>query len=94
MLASPPTFRWQAGAEGAPRTVHVWLSSGRIVAASWEMARLDVGAGEWELPADLWELVPTGATVHWNVRRVPDRSRGEGPFDQPGSRTGWFVRAP
>lgn len=87
VLDAAPGFRWRAPSDAAPRTLHVWLTSGRVLLATWEMGRIDLSAGAFELPAELWDAVPAGAELRWNVRRVADRSRGEAACDTPGSAT-------
>lgn len=86
-LSAPPTFRFEPAAGGAPVTLHLWLASGRVLVASWEMIRLDLSAGTFALPADIWAVVPPGEELRWNVRRVADRQACEDPRAMPGSPT-------
>lgn len=91
-LDAPPTFRWRAPGDAAPRTLHAWSEDGRVVLATWEMRRVDVSGGSFTMPADLWDSLPRGAVVHWNVRNVADRARGDDPGASPGSSTATLRR--
>lgn len=95
VLADAPTFSWldPDAPRGAAYSVHVWFPSG-ITFATWESAHLPIGAHEWAMPAGLWSALPRGETLHWRVRRVPDRARGEAMRDQPESALLPFVRQP
>lgn len=91
-LDAPPTFRWRAPQDVAPRTLHVWTEDGRVLLATWEMRRVDVSGGSFTMPADLWASLPRGTVVHWNVRSVVDRERGQLPDTSSGSPTATLRR--
>ncbi|MFO1052151.1 MAG: DUF2142 domain-containing protein [Planctomycetota bacterium] len=91
-ISEAPEFTFRSPPGGAPCSVHLWLESGRILGATYEQIALDLSAGRFRLPAEIWDVVPPGVRLHWNVRRVADRSAGEDPRTMPGSPTWAIVR--
>jgi hypothetical protein len=79
-LDAPPTFRFEPARQGTT-TLHVWLGDGQFLGGTFEHQRLAVDSGTWSLPAGLWAGLPAGTVVWWQVRRVPDRARGESAAD-------------
>jgi len=80
-LDAPPILRWTpppTAPEGAHYTVHVYAPDGRLHAATFEMARVEITGDAWAYPPDFWELLPRGETILWKVRRLPNRLAGEG----------------
>lgn len=75
-LAAEPTFVFDVP-EGRVATLHLWLDDGLFLGSTLEHLGVDVSSGRWTVPADVWARVPVGSRVHWQVRVVPDRARGE-----------------
>lgn len=92
VTSEAPEFTFRSPPAGAPCSIHLWLESGRILGATYEQIALDLSAGRFRLPSEIWDVVPRGARLHWNVRRVADRSAGEDPRTMPGSPTWTIVR--
>lgn len=92
-----PGFRWKAppGADPDSRyTVHFYAADGRVLAATFEMVRMELAEPRLDFPADFWPVLPAGEPVFWKVRRLPDRKKGEGIQDADESLPSSFVREP
>jgi hypothetical protein len=86
-LRAPPTFTWEAPDHRREDryTLHAWLASGQVVAATYEWFHVEIDQPRWTIPEAAWRNLPAGEPVWWKVRRLPDRRRGEGVSDVPES---------
>jgi len=79
-LVDVPTFVFEVPEERVV-TLHLWLEHGPFIGGTFETLRADVSSGRWSLPPDVWASLPVGSRLHWQVRVVPDRVRGEAALD-------------
>jgi hypothetical protein len=94
-LEAPASFRWECLGplpEGARFTLHFRNEQGRGLAATYEDARLPIETTSFTYPAEFWESLPVGEPIHWKVRRLPDRRRGEGVAETDESAERVFLR--
>lgn len=102
VLEAPPEFRWELRADAVAEsaggdacyTLHFFDDEGHVLAALYEQAGVSVAATSYAFPVEYWSVFPPGARVHWKVRRLPDRARGESVADAWESDVGTFVRLP
>jgi 4-amino-4-deoxy-L-arabinose transferase-like glycosyltransferase len=89
-----PTFRWQdSGAPADSRyTIHVVLPSG-LGLGTFESAGVTIADRSWRMPDAIWRSYPSGATIRWKVRRLPNRASGEGVDDVPESPFATVIRS-
>lgn len=93
-LTAPPQWTWEPLQDPETRyALYVFTPAGRIYFASHEWLNLELEGGSYDVPAVLWESLPTDVELVWNVRRIADRSRGESPHDMPTGAGRSFVRA-
>ena len=91
LLDAAPLLEWSEPVDG-PLSVHIWADSGHFPVATFEMRGVAAEAQSWQLWDVVWEALPIGEPIRWKVRRVPDRSRGEGVGDTAEGAAASFVR--
>ena len=85
VLATPATFAWRARPAPAGFVVSGWTDDGRVVFTSFDAQGASTSTDTWTLPADAFAALPTGTPIHWRVRALADRTRGEASATMPGS---------
>ncbi len=92
-LQAPPTLTWRPLDDPAARyALYVFSPAGRIYFALHEWLRVELQGGEYAVPADVWDSLPRGVELIWNVRRIPDRTRHEEVAEMPAGAGLSFVR--
>lgn len=94
VLAAPPTLAWRASPSVAGFVVTGWTDDGRVVFTSFDAVGASAPTDTWTLPADTFAALPAGATIHWRVRALAHRTRGEASAAMPGSGVRTFKLAP
>ena len=70
VLSSPPTFTW-TNAGGTNNRYAVDLSYDWTFASYWstyENSHQLLSGNSWAMPANIWNLIPSGSYVYWRVR--------------------------
>ena len=89
-----PVFRFSippAEPLGGGYTIHAWSETGRILFCTFELVGTSL-AGEFPFPSGPWQQLPIGETMHWRVRRIPNRAHHERWQDMPQSEVRTLVR--
>lgn len=83
----PPLLCWTAATDApdARYAVQVFRDDGRILLATHAFFLQEIRSTCWQMPMQGWRLLPEGEELSWKVRRVPDRSVGEGVDEVPSS---------
>ncbi len=94
-LSAPPRLRWDGSAQrdaSVPWALDLCLPNGRPLLGLYDRFDLGLPGDGFEVPAELWELLPEEQPILWRVRLLPDRERGESELDTPSSGFSSFVR--
>ncbi|MBK6938958.1 MAG: glycosyltransferase family 39 protein [Planctomycetes bacterium] len=94
-LDLPPRLSWEPLQDPDARyALYVFTPAGRIYFASHEWLNLELEGDGYDVPSVLWDSLPQGEELIWNVRRIADRSRHESPHEMPTGAGRAFVRSP
>ena len=92
VLRSPPTFVWESPNPQARVEIHIYDGTGRLWIATHAWFHLEIGGGQWTLPAAGFDFLPKSTPLFWKVRELPDRCAGQQESDMAGSAARWFKR--